>query len=96
MREQREPWLKLPDKKKPGGDGERRLDPRFRTHVVAIQGRSRLPAEPPPQPPSLDVGIPKTVSSEIGPPNMIVVLSEAQGNMSTDKWVCQTSCDEYL
>ena len=51
MREQREPWLKLPDKK-PGGDGERRLDPRFRTHVVAIQGRSRLPAEPPPQPPS--------------------------------------------
>ncbi|HXP77406.1 MAG TPA: hypothetical protein VN823_24945 [Stellaceae bacterium] len=51
MREHREPWLKLPEKK-PGGDGERRLDPRFRTHVVAIQRRAAPPAEPLPQLPS--------------------------------------------
>jgi hypothetical protein len=37
MREQREPWLKLPEKE-PGGDGDQRVDPRFRTHIVTTRG----------------------------------------------------------
>ncbi len=37
MREQREPWLKLPESK-PGGDETRpATDPRFRTHVVTMR-----------------------------------------------------------
>jgi hypothetical protein len=37
MREQREPWLNLPEKE-PGGDGDQRVDPRFRTHIVTTHG----------------------------------------------------------
>jgi hypothetical protein len=37
MREQREPWLNLPEKE-PGGEGDERVDPRFRTHIVTTHG----------------------------------------------------------
>jgi hypothetical protein len=50
MREHREPWLKLPEKKAGGEDG--RLDRRFRTHVVKTRDPDAEPlhalsAEPP-------------------------------------------------
>lgn len=51
MREHREPWLKLPEKK-PGGGEDQRHDGRFRTHVVtdhdaSTAARADAPAHPP-------------------------------------------------
>jgi hypothetical protein len=56
MREQREPWLKVPEKH-PGSPEDKRPDPRFRTHIVGVRGGgaaapSRAPAEPPAAAPS--------------------------------------------
>ncbi len=48
MREQREPWLKLPAKEV-GTNEKPRPDPRFRTHVVAVP-RAAAAAPPPPRP----------------------------------------------
>src|SRR5712691_5832879 len=45
MREHREPWLKLPEKKPGGEDG--RLDRRFRTHVVKTRGANAEPSHAP-------------------------------------------------
>src|SRR5437667_5090759 len=45
MREHREPWLKLPEKKPGGEDG--RLDRRFRTHVVKTRGPDAEPSHAP-------------------------------------------------
>src|SRR5271169_5687003 len=50
MREQREPWLRLPAKETRGG-GSLRLDSRFRTHVVTTRRPNPPPAEPLPQTP---------------------------------------------
>src|SRR5579859_1910660 len=56
MREQREPWLKLPAK--PVGTNERpRLDPRFRTHVVTVP--SPTSASPPSPAPVIQPAGPK-------------------------------------
>jgi hypothetical protein len=78
MREQREPWLRLPAKET-GSDERPRLNPRFRTHVVAIPRASTaapvLPAEPPmalsPQPkePELE----PTLSTEPAPPTPVAI-----------------------
>ncbi len=51
MREHREPWLKLPEKK-PGGEDDAPVDQRYRTHVVKTRGAGAEPsyapsAEPP-------------------------------------------------
>jgi hypothetical protein len=52
MREQREPWLKVPEKG-PGSGEDQQPDARFRTHVVTDHGGSAAaPAEPPPAAPS--------------------------------------------
>jgi len=48
MREQREPWLKVPVKE-PGAGANPRLDPRFRTHVVTTRRPNPPPAEPLPE-----------------------------------------------
>ncbi len=75
MREQREPWLRLPDKV-PGGDGERRLDPRFRTHIVAIQRQVPSPVEaPPPQPSSrpLPAPTPPQTVLTLGAPDPVAI-----------------------
>jgi hypothetical protein len=45
MREHREPWLKLPEKKPGGEDGQ--LDRRFRTHVVKTRGANAEPSHAP-------------------------------------------------
>ena len=50
MREQREPWLKLPAKE-PGSSESPRLNPRFRTHVVAVPRPSTPAVERSPEPP---------------------------------------------
>lgn len=50
MREQREPWLKLPAKE-PSSSGSPRLNPRFRTHVVAVPRPNTPAVERSPEPP---------------------------------------------
>ena len=58
MRDQREPWLKLPAKE-PGSGEIPRPNPRFRTHVVTVQRTSGPPVAPPVGPPRVRSPEPK-------------------------------------
>lgn len=64
MREQREPWLKLPTKE-PGSSKSPRLDTRFRTHVVAVQRPSPPASLQSPEPPRRSSAIPKEPKFEL-------------------------------
>ncbi|HLJ22390.1 MAG TPA: hypothetical protein VKU84_19435 [Stellaceae bacterium] len=74
MREQREPWLKLPDKD-PGRDESPRADRRFRTHIVTNRGTSPAPASLSTPTPAPNPRRPGEIVQEPIPPGHVVRAS---------------------
>src|SRR5262249_44901882 len=76
MREQREPWLRLPAKN-PGTKGSPRVDPRFRTHAVAVRQPAPTPAASSPEPQGRTPPGPKEPRIRLPAPPAGVTTSDA-------------------